>query len=696
MRITKISIKNFRALLDTELDVDEKLSLLIGKNNSGKTSFLILFDKFYNNKSTKINYDDFSISLRKNILEFNESTNECNLAIRLCMEIEYGEGDRLDNLSEFIIDLNSDKMVVKLAFECLIDKKALLEKLNLYDDIGEKSNFIIKNLSGLLKYNVYVFNQQSDFNNDQRYKLIEKDMVFVRKLINFQLIHAKRNVASSEEVSDSKHILSHLTTKYFNSKNELANKDIANLNKQIRELDNKLSINYEAFFKPFLLNAKTFLDLDNMKVESNLESNELLTHSSKVTYGNNQNESLPEYLNGLGFMNILYLLLTIEIKKEDFNKKGNDINILCIEEPEAHTHPQMQYVFAREIEKILEDVPHLQTLITTHSAYILSQSDFKHIKYFKEEKSEEGEFNIIIKNFYNEMLNEYEKKGEKELFEFLQKYLSIQSSELFFATKVIFIEGISEQILIRLFMKYHDDAILKIIENEKERAKKDGKEESQDILNRENELLLSQNITIMEVGANAKAFKNFLNLFGVKTLILTDLDSVDSDRKKVKVSDGVNTSNETIKYFYKYDEKDKEVYNKLTTQDLEAICEQINVRYQKETNDYQSRSFEDDFIINNIDTIIDYKEKILGLKCKDKLNNAKDEIAHNFQYELIYGKPEGTNGNLIGGIFDCDKKADFAASIYYLALTEEDNSGVAKIRWEVPSYIKEGLEWLAK
>ena len=45
MKITKISAVNFRALQDVTLDLRDSLSLLIGRNNSGKTSLLVLFEK---------------------------------------------------------------------------------------------------------------------------------------------------------------------------------------------------------------------------------------------------------------------------------------------------------------------------------------------------------------------------------------------------------------------------------------------------------------------------------------------------------------------------------------------------------------------------------------------------------------------------------------------------------------------------
>jgi putative ATP-dependent endonuclease of OLD family len=655
MHISKIKIRNFRLLKDTVLDLKKDVSLLIGKNNTGKTSFIVLFEKFFNSK--KLEYNDFPVSIRSEINGINKDTNTDDLSIQLIIEIQYDENDNLEDISEFMLDLDPDITTVKILFECSIEKNILLKKTEGIQG-SEKVKFIEKNLSNFLKTKIYAFDDSEhseckDYFTEYRHKLIPKDLRNVTDLINIQIIHARRNVASSED-NNSKAPLATLTTAHFKSKNdsEFPDANINAINALVSKMDEALEKKYDPIFEDFLKNAQDFLNISDLNVKSDIQSKSLLENSSRVTYGPNNN-LLPEHLNGLGHMNILFLLLEIERKKDTFEKHGNSINLLFIEEPEAHTHPQMQYVFAKKIKEVLNKINNLQTLITSHSSHIVSHSNFEDIRYLKATNN-----NIEIKNFHTELKNKYSK--ELESFKFLEQYLNIQSAELFFASKVIFIEGITERMLLPLFIQQFDS-------------------EQEDIDDKYIPLA-SQNISILEVGANAKAFSKFLEFLDIRTLIITDIDTTVkkiSDKEKISyeahsVDGGGYTSNATIRYFLQSpeefsDEKWKVWFKELINDSLKSKHENVKIAYQSKENGYHARSFEDAFISLNIEKIKVNSDAIYGLKLKAELTSNDD------MYDL-------TNKII-------DKKSDFAASLLFLALSKD-------IQWETPLYIKEGLKWM--
>ena len=311
MYIKEISIRNFRILSSVTVNPGKNLCLLIGRNNTGKTSFMVLFEKFL--KQQSFEFDDFSISVREQLFEFNEDTDESQLAIQLILTIQYEDTDDLCNLSEFIMDLEPSKKDVHLLFECSIKKDKLLEGLHNAGTVS-REKFIRKNVSQYLERRIYAFNSKDDLKLENRDRLIKKEFKNVDKLIDFEIIHAKRSVSSSEEKNGHK-VLSDLTTAFFNGSNLTAPDKFEQINALIEKMDANLDSEYDSFFRDFLKTAKDFLGIEKLKVRSNLKAAEIMSDASEVVYGDDTTQ-LPEYLNGLGHMNILHLLLNIEIKKD--------------------------------------------------------------------------------------------------------------------------------------------------------------------------------------------------------------------------------------------------------------------------------------------------------------------------------------------------------------------------------------------
>ncbi len=653
MYINKIEVQNFRLLknsiLDLETQEDKDLSILIGRNNSGKTSFIMLFDKFLK-KSSNFNFDDFPVSIRNIIFDINEETNIHDISIKLILEITYSVKDSLENLSDFILDLNPNENKVYILFECYIEKGKLLKELsNIKEE--NKRRFIKKNINNYLSSKIYSFDNYENLKIENRGNLIEKDKKVIDNLINYQVIHAKRSVSSSESGESSKKVLSSLATKYFNKKseNQLSTAELDIINSSLLEMDKTLEGKYETFFNSFLNKSKDFLAMTELRVVSDLESKEIISNHSKIVYGS-EDDSLPEHLNGLGYMNILYLLLELEIKKEYLIEGKKDINLLFVEEPEAHTHPQMQTVFIEKIRTLVSEIPSLQTFITTHSSHIVKNCNFKDIRYFY---NDIGARNVIIKNFYTELQKKY--KNEVDEFMFLKQYLSIASAELFFAEKIIFIEGLTEKLLLPYFMKLFDDDSLDEVK------------------------LSSQNISIIEIGANAKAFAHFIEFLGIKALIITDIDTTIKNAagkySSEPVKSATHTSNATIRHFYNSPEfsqaKEWETwFDKLKKDEHHQESSKIKLSFQLEENRYHGRSFEESFISINVENIRNHISAINGLKedAESQLKTVKD-------FDLL-------TKSII------DKKSAFASSLLWLALTKN-------VAWNMPSYIKKGLVWIA-
>lgn len=96
--------------------------------------------------------------------------------------------------------------------------------------------FVAINFVSVLWKRVYTFDDLSDTKKENRHRLIKKSLKDVNKLIDFEIIHAKRSVSSSEEKHGMK-VLSGLTTSFFNAQNINAPDKFELINKLMESMD---------------------------------------------------------------------------------------------------------------------------------------------------------------------------------------------------------------------------------------------------------------------------------------------------------------------------------------------------------------------------------------------------------------------------------------------------------------------------
>lgn len=65
MRLSKIKIQNYRSLIDAELEVDAKTTLIVGRNNTGKTSCFECISNVLNGDS--FSFNDYPLQKRENL-----------------------------------------------------------------------------------------------------------------------------------------------------------------------------------------------------------------------------------------------------------------------------------------------------------------------------------------------------------------------------------------------------------------------------------------------------------------------------------------------------------------------------------------------------------------------------------------------------------------------------------------------------
>ncbi|WP_314339828.1 AAA family ATPase [Leptotrichia wadei] len=670
MKLKKIEVKNYRILKDFKLDLKDNTTLIIGKNNTGKTSVLTIMDKLLNQGKKNFKWDDFNIEFQNKIyekittrdfqvLEENRKINE--YGIRLTLFIEYTKEDFYGNIQDFMMDLDEDNnyIIIEFNYNCKEDNlRELLIEFNKKNkrDKNNFTKFMRKNSEKYFNLEMYALKYNKSTNSYLQNEILEiSNLNQIKRVISFNGIKANREVSNKENENS----LSKLSEKYFDISKTKNDKEFDDLRQAIEDTDKKLNILYNGrsqsqvgVFSGITRKIREFSgnrNEINININSQIQEKELFKSSSRL-YFNYNKMKLPENHNGLGYLNLIGMIFEIENIVNDFTNNVSDINILYIEEPEAHTHPQLQYIFIRNIKKLIDSYREssikLQALITTHSSHIVSECNFNDIRYFV--KNNEG---VESKNI--EILKENYKNDEKA-YKFLKQYLTLNSAELFFSEKVIFIEGTTERILLPYMMKKIDleDKTKKFLP------------------------LLSQNISVIEVGNYTQKFKNFIEFLNIKVLIITDIDAA-KENKKCNPVEATESTNSSIKVYLEEKLKFKKGQNEfkkiLTLTKKEKIVKcgdsEIMIVYQVKEKNYQARSFEDAFISINYDFIKENKGEFSeGLKNKKKLNEEKIDF-YNLAQECI------------------DKKSSFAIEI--LLCSDENYSN-----WKIPKYIKEGLEWL--
>ena len=676
MFIDKIHIQNYRNFSDFTMEFHKGLNVIIGANNSGKTGLLYAINLL--NSPSDISIDDFN---KNNLLQYSKLYLESAPSIT----IEYSISHKICE-----DDTNDESIIRLLPF---LGIKEFVENREEHDGVAEYN--IAAHIRAvysldtkfLEEYKKAVINEAKDY---ETYLLVLKRFVENHYSWNYTngISDTKAEQKAVTDVFDIRFIGAERTSEEVRKETK---REIISFTKNadnVADFDkfkHDVSEGIEKLLSPSITKLATLFENEknaiglakgNVSIASTVHANFSLadTYTTEVK-DTKSGYTLPLQYNGLGYNNLINIYMLIKLTEI---RPGKDFRILCLEEPEAHLHPAMQYKLFKYL-RDLDDTDGLnqQIFVTTHSSNISAVAGIDNmfmLAYNREGDDSDCTQQSLLEQFADKDGTTIKAEAKAHL----TKFLDVTRSDMLFSDKVILVEGIAEKLLVPLFMEicgcpYEDE-----------------------------------HISIVEIGG--KHFKYFVELFNGNAVKKKVLCITDKDFKWIDFDgDGKLRS---------YSEYENDDPTHITALKKRFPIENFHIC----TQSMGGRTFEDEFFLENM-----ANENVATTVFKRAISNTISDFFDKYSFNLAawvahIDEIDGRSRKTVKKFLDAyksrvdvsperasdyeklifaelflhyakDKKGDVALEILTdKTLMNED--GLSKLI--VPRYIQEGLTWLLK
>lgn len=412
--IDKIRVKNFRALKSIEINL-KPITILVGANNSGKTTLLRALNSVLGITRNQVNKDDLFIDRHG-----NQISKEITIDIRVVPVDEKG-----NRINEF-----DSKWASKLGGT---DRQ--------FDNQGREF-FAFRSIytfdiedTPTINYKLF-----SNWENEQFSKNEFKAFNQIRNNVKMYFIDAQRDILEDSKLRTSffGKLVSNLE---YGDELEDLKVDIAKMNEKaidksevLKHLKNELK----------KLNQTTQTHGEGVTLNPFPKKISDLHKGMKVYFQDSNSDAFSMENHGMGTRSWASIIsagaFTSWQTKMIAEKleKGEETDLLfplfALEEPEAHLHPNAQ----RTLYKQLKDFKG-QKIVSTHSPYIAGQAELDELRHFYKESdaSEVNEIDLdILEN------NEIARIGG---------YIKNSNGDVLFSNIVVMSEGETESIILPIF-----------------------------------------------------------------------------------------------------------------------------------------------------------------------------------------------------------------------------------------------------
>lgn len=460
MYISKLIIKNYKSIKDETFIFNKGINVLVGKNNAGKSNIVSALNEVLGDKYNTTSYEDK--------IFYSNGQDELERKFKIVAEIdEINDLDYslLENIkkSTGFIDISNYFNEDDKDFDnewLLKDDDELKEKYpDLFNFRGtnllvwkkkEDLKEILDNTKKIWIYKYYNKDEDTNLYNiiikeelrksplfpnekvDKYYRMLYINPNIKATLMTSLLIPAFRSTESTLKITKWTWYGKLLRRKWEDSCNPEHQVAIQNASDELKETIGKV---YGDLKNDINMQLGKTLTLMDVKIDINMLESKSEDYYKNIRLSVNDGIEIPLENKGSG----LQSLIMIELFKF-YCKIFNQSSLLILEEPELFLHPHAKRMLSDILNDFIKDKKN-QIIITTHSEEFIHNIDIENINVIR--KTNEGTKKSRINK---------ENYGDGKELQKLKIELQHKNAEMFFAEKVILVEG-EEQILIPEIVK---------------------------------------------------------------------------------------------------------------------------------------------------------------------------------------------------------------------------------------------------
>jgi len=431
MYLSYLNIKNYRGVESLEVDFDPNINIIIGENGCNKSAVIDAIRLLYNLGEP---IRDISVSLS----DFHEKVSK------------KGDGAKIETAKQISITYHFNGLTNA--------QKGAFYEYMVIDPEGHENDFAkitLKYEDRGGKYPHFTYSTGAIEGQRADYKTFE--------LFQHYYLGALRD-STKDLLSSRNNILGRVIKRFVDRKGteavieeimKTANDKLLDQD-EVKQTRKGVNRNLAGIFKTFDDN-KIGLQIEQSKTEYIVNAiKPFLPHDRNTL----KDEGFNLWQNSLGYNNLIYIATVLGDIKEQIEDDSTPHFSLLIEEPEAHLHPQLQLSLYNFLEQANQS-ENSQLFITSHSPTLTSKVPLKNLILL--EKNRAYRLGNLFDNRETENIveNTVKKKALKDS-DFhirrkkLERYIDVTKSQLLFAKSGLFVEGISEELLLSAFTQVDD------------------------------------------------------------------------------------------------------------------------------------------------------------------------------------------------------------------------------------------------